>query len=327
MVEFEIIARYFAPMAGEGAFGLTDDAAILTPAPGHDLVLTKDMLVEGVHFFADDPPADIARKALRVNLSDLAAKGARPLGFLLGFAHGEAQDKHWIAQFAQGLAADSRAFHCPLLGGDTVRAPKLTLSITAFGEVPSGRMVRRQAGVEGDAIYVSGTIGDAALGLRARLDPDARWVKSLSREHRDFLLGRYLLPQPRLTLAPILLEYADGAMDISDGLVGDCDKLGQGFGRELNIGAVPLSPAAAAAIAQEPTLLDIALTGGDDYELLALIPPENCAAFEKAALQLGVAVAKIGLLGKNCGETCWLNSTGEARQFAQRSYVHGQKSP
>lgn len=331
MVEFEIIARHFAPIAGQGAFGLLDDAAILAPRPGCDIVLTKDLLVEGVHFFADDPPAEIARKALRVNLSDLAAKGAKPSGFLLGFAYGPQQDEAWVEKFAQGMAADSQLFRCSLLGGDTVRSPVLMLSITVFGEVPSGRMVQRQAGATGDAIYVSGTIGDASLGLQARLYPQADWVKALVPAHRDFLLQRYLVPQPRLALAPVLLEFAQAAMDISDGLVGDCDKLAAGFDRSVQMDHIPLSSAARAAIARDPALLDVALTGGDDYEILALVSPDKCVPFENAALQSGVAVAKIGMLGKNPGElgknrgeACWLNSIGEARSFVSRSYVHSQ---
>ena len=321
LTEFDLIARYFAPIAGPGALGLTDDAAILTPNPGQDLILTKDMLVEGVHFFADDPPASIARKALSVNLSDLAAKGAIPRGFLLGFGKSR-QDEAWIAAFAAGLCAEAFSYACPLLGGDTVSSPVLTLSITAFGEVPAGAMVKRQGGNPGDQVYVTGTIGDAALGLRMRLDPGAAWVKALSPEHRAFLADRYLHPHPRLSLATALRDYASAGMDISDGLVGDCDKLCAHLGRMMQISAVPLSHAARAAIAQEPTLLETALTGGDDYELLVAIPPVNCVAFENAALQLGVKATKIGVLGDHHGESRWLHQTGDAHIFAQRSYVH-----
>ncbi len=320
--EFELIQQLFAPMAGEGALGLIDDAAVLAPTPEHDLILTKDALVEGVHFFAEDPPASIARKALRVNLSDLAAKGGNPRGFLLALGRAERQDDAWLAGFAAGLAADSRAYGCPLLGGDTVRAGQAFFSITVVGEVPAGRMVRRQGGAPGDLLYVSGTIGDGALGLRLRLDPGADWVRRLAPEHRAHLLDRYLHPAPRCALAPLLLDHASAAMDVSDGLVGDCDKLAAHLGRRVAIADVPLSPAARAAIALEPALLDIALTGGDDYEILAAIPPDRAAAFEKAALLSGVAVARIGLLSPADSGTEWQRADGARIAFASRSFRH-----
>lgn len=320
--EFDLIAKLFAPMADEGAFGLLDDAAILAPNPGHDLVLTKDALVEGVHFFSDDPPASIARKALRVNLSDLAAKGATPRGFLLALGRGPRQDDAWLTAFAAGLAVDSRAYACPLLGGDTVKTGQAFFSITALGEVPSGRMVKRQGGAPGDVLYVSGTIGDAALGLKLRLDPQAAWAVGLAPEHRAHLLDRYLHPQPRLALAPVLLAHARAAMDISDGLVGDCDKLAAGLGRHMEITAVPLSDAARAAITLEPALLDVALTGGDDYEILAAVAPEHMAKFEYSALRLGVPVEKIGIMSSDDSGAVWRLGNGLPHDFANRSYRH-----
>lgn len=320
--EFDLIATLFAPMAGEGGLGLLDDAALLKPAPGMDLVLTKDALVEGVHFFAEDAPASIARKALRVNLSDLAAKGARPVGFLLALGRGKRQDDGWLTEFAGGLAADSRDFAVPLLGGDTVRTAQAFFSITAIGEVPNGRMIRRQGGSPGDFLYVSGTIGDAALGLRLRLEPEAEWARRLAPVHRDFLLDRYLHPQPRQVLAPVLLAHASGAMDISDGLVGDCDKLAAHFGRSMEIAAVPLSPATRAAIALNPDLLDIALTGGDDYEILAAISPAKAVAFEAEALRSGAPVVKIGVLSSADSGAEWRMGNGSSRDFADRSYRH-----
>ncbi|HRE22585.1 MAG TPA: thiamine-phosphate kinase, partial [Rhabdaerophilum sp.] len=291
--EFEMIARLFAPLAGEGAFELRDDAAILTPNPGRDLVLTKDMLIEGVHFFADDPPASLAHKALAVNMSDLAAKGARPRAFLLGLGRAERLDAEWLTAFAQGLAAASGRFGCRLLGGDTVKASQLILSVTAFGEVPSGRMVRRETGKAGDALFVTGSIGDAALGLKLRLAPEAGWARRLGVEHRASLLDRYLHPQPRLGLAPALIEHARAAMDVSDGLVGDAAKLAPHLGRIVDIPAIPFSPAAQAAFALAPELVDAALTGGDDYEILCAVPPESEERFAVHALQLGVPVTDI----------------------------------
>ncbi|WP_284178785.1 thiamine-phosphate kinase [Rhabdaerophilum sp. SD176] len=320
--EFEMIARLFAPMAGEGGLGLLDDCARLTPTPGHDLVLTKDVLVENVHYFAEDPPAEIARKALRTNLSDLAAKGARPVGFLLGLGRSPALDADWLTAFAAGLAEDSRLWGCPLLGGDTVRTGQPFLSVTAFGEVPAGRMVLRQAGEPGDALYVSGTIGDAALGLHLRLKPESPAVQGLAQPHRAFLLDRYLRPQPRLALVPVLLAHARAAMDISDGLVGDADKLAFRLGRDMAVEAVPLSPAARALVAADPALLDLALTGGDDYEILAAVPPEKAGAFERDALQCGVPVVKIGALLREGSGAVWRMGTGLERGFPRRSFAH-----
>lgn len=320
--EFDLIARYFAPMAGESALGLLDDAAYLTPSEGCDLVLTKDALVEGVHFFPDDPPASIAAKALRVNLSDLAAKGARPCGFLLALGRGPRQDDAWLEEFARILGMNAKAFGIPLLGGDTVKTGQAFFSITAIGEVPKGRMVRRQGGNPGDILFVSGTIGAAALGLQLRLKPQAKWARALDEKHRAHLLDRYLHPQPRVNLAPLLLEYASAAMDISDGLVGDAEKLAQGLGREIRIADIPLSVAVWAAVAAEPALLDTALTGGDDYEIIAAVPPEKADEFSEKALLSGIPVAKIGQLHPAGSGQRWIAADGTARHFKHRSYRH-----
>src|SRR5271165_6911376 len=215
--EDELIARFFAPYAGPAALGLRDDAALLSPPPGCDLVLTTDALVAGVHFFADDPPDSIARKALRVNLSDLAAKGARPLGFLLSLALPPDWTEAWLSAFAAALGEDGMAYGCPLAGGDTVRTPgPLTLSITAFGAVPTGRMALRSGVKPGDRLYVTGTIGDAAIGLLIRQGRGP----GIPLADRDFLLDRYLKPQPRVAFAPVMAAHAHGGMDVSDGFVG-----------------------------------------------------------------------------------------------------------
>ena len=297
--EDELIARYLAPLAGPGGFGLRDDAAIATPPPGHDLVVTKDMLVAGVHFFPDDPPDAIARKALRVNLSDLAAKGAEPSGILLGLALPHDWTEPWLAGFVAGLAEDCRTFACPVLGGDTVGMPgPLTLSITAFGTVPAGRMVPRTGARAGDAIYVSGTIGDAVLGLYLRWNrpEDRAWIAALAPEHREALLAHHLKPEPRLELREALRAHARCAMDVSDGFLGDLAKMLrlEGLGASLAVADVPLSPAVRAALALELRLLAQALSGGDDYEVIACVPPDQASGFEMAAGQAGVPVAVVG---------------------------------
>jgi thiamine-monophosphate kinase len=295
--EDEIIARFLAPIAGLGGFGLRDDAALLAPPPGTQLVLTVDALVAGVHFFVDDPPEAIAAKALGVNLSDLAAKGAEPLGCLLSLALPVDWQPAWLQRLATGFGEAAAAGSCPLLGGDTVRTPgPLTLSVTAIGAVPSGSMVHRMGARAGDRIYVSGTIGDSALGLALRLAPDAPFAAGLTAAQHEHLLDRYLRPRPRLALAGALREFAHGAMDVSDGFVGDLTKLlaSSQVSAEVELTALPLSCAAAAALLAQPSLIETIATGGDDYEILCTIPPAKAALFEAAAAHVGLPVTPVG---------------------------------
>ncbi len=297
LTEFELIARVFAPLAGEGSYGLEDDAASLTPPAGADLVLTKDALAAGVHFFAEDPWDAVARKALRVNLSDLAAKGAAPLGYMIGLGLPDDWRLEDLDAFGRGLAEDQRAFSIRLIGGDTIRSiERLVISVTAVGAVPEGRMVRRGGAMPGDRIVVTGTIGDAALGLRLRLDPGLADRLGLDEGARGHLLRRYLLPEPRLAAAAALVEHASAAMDISDGLVGDLAKMAaaSGVGVEIEAGAVPLSPAARAAIDADQALLATALTGGDDYEIAAAVPAAAVPRFLDALSAAGLSARVIG---------------------------------
>jgi thiamine-monophosphate kinase len=294
--EDRLIARYFAPIASHpAALGLTDDAAALTPPAGFDLVLTADAVSAGVHFFADDPPDAVAHRALRVNLSDLAAKGARPLGFLLTIALPRMTDEAWLGAFAAALADDARTYQCPLLGGDTTAmAGPLTISITAIGTVPQGRMVRRSGAKVGDKIFVSGTIGDAALALPIRGGETT--AAKLSAADLDFLNRRFTHPEPRLALADALLNGASAAMDISDGLAGDLAKLCRvsGVSAVIAVDKVPHSAAVRTLIEAAPPLRETALSGGDDYEILATVPPDKAAAFASEADRAGVAVTVIG---------------------------------
>lgn len=323
--EDDIIARYFRPIATHAeARGLFDDAALLTPPPGCDLVLTKDALVAGVHFFADDPPASIARKALRVNLSDLAAKGARPLGALLAIALPRPMDPEWLGAFADALGADAVRFGCPILGGDTVSTPgPVTLSITAFGAVPTGCFVPRTGAAPGHALLVSGTIGDAALGLQLRLAPDRPGFAALSAEQKAFLTDRFLHPQPRLPLAEALRDHAAAAMDVSDGLVGDFAKMmsASGCGGLVRAAQVPLSDAAAAAIAAEPALLADVLGGGDDYEIATAVPHDAVPVFRAAAQAAGIAVTVIGETYKGDGLDL-VGLDGQPLYLDRRSFSH-----
>jgi thiamine-monophosphate kinase len=235
--EFEFIARHLRPLAtARGALALTDDAALLEPAPGRQLVLAKDAMVAGVHFFAADPPGQIAQKLLRVNLSDLAAMGAAPLGYLLALARPKEITDAWLAEFCAGLAADNAAFEVPLLGGDTVSTPgPLTLSLTAIGELPRGTALLRAGARAGDDVWVSGTLGDAALGLKV-----LQGALPAAEPARAFLIERYRLPQPRLALGEALRGIASAAIDISDGLVADLGHILEvsGVGAELRVDAL-----------------------------------------------------------------------------------------
>jgi thiamine-monophosphate kinase len=326
--EDDLIATYFAPIAGPAGLGLRDDAAVLMPPPGHDIVVTTDAVIAGVHFLADDAAGDVARKALRVNLSDLAAKGAAPLGFVLALALPAEITADWLAGFAAGLADDAAQFGLPLIGGDTDKTPgPLTITVTALGHVPHGRMVRRTGVQPGDFLYVSGTIGDGALGLRLRLHAagDASWQRGLAQTAKDFLLARYLRPQPRMVLSACLLSEANGAMDVSDGLVGDLTKMLKvsAAGAIVRLDQVPLSPAAQAVIALAPDLFETAVTGGDDYEILCSVPPARAAAFEASAAVAGIAVTRIGVADAGEGQApVFLDADGKTRHFAHRSYSH-----
>jgi thiamine-monophosphate kinase len=322
--EDRLIARYFKPLAtAPGALGLTDDAAILTPPPGCDLVLTTDGVIAGVHFMPNDPPGLIARKVLRMNLSDLAAKGARPLGFLLTVALPGKIDEEWIAAFAKGLGEDAEAYGCPLLGGDTDHTPgPLSATVAAFGTVPHGKMVRRSTAKPGDIVVVTGTIGDSALGLLKQKDNilQKRW--QLTDEQSDDLKVRYLLPEPRTAVAEAVLHHAAAAMDVSDGLVGDLTKLcrASGVAGEIDVSRVPLSDAARAALAADSTLIETILTGGDDYEIVLTLAPQRLDAFRAAAKKADVEIAEIGRIV--AGEGARLMQDGKATTFVQQSYSH-----
>jgi thiamine-monophosphate kinase len=322
--EERLIARYFRPLARHpGALGLADDAAILTPLPGCDLVLTTDGIIAGVHFFADDPPDTIGRKVLRMNLSDLAAKGAKPLGFLLSAALPAGVEEKWLADFAAGLGADAERYQCPLLGGDTDRTPGPTsISIAAFGAVPQGKMIRRSTAKVGDRIVVTGTIGDAALGVLLRRDAGLAQRLQLAEPMRDHLRDRYLLPQPRNALAEAMLGHASAAMDVSDGLAGDLAKLcrASGVAAEIDVARVPLSAAARAAIDADPALVETALTGGDDYEILLTLSAERLASFRSAAEGTGVAVSEIGQV--MAGEGASFMRDGNILEFLRPSFSH-----
>ena len=322
--EDALIARYFAPLATlPGSDGLRDDAALVAPPPGHAFVVTVDALVSTVHFLPDDPPDTIARKALGVNLSDLAAKGATPYGFLLALALPPDWTDAWMGEFAAGLAEASAAFDFPLLGGDTVATPgPLTISVTAFGTVPDGPLPRRSGARPGDSLLVSGTIGDGALGLAASLGGDPVLL-GLDEAQRDHLVSRYRVPRPRVALARLVHREASASMDVSDGLAGDLVKLcaASGVTATVELDAVPLSEAALAATAASGRLLDLAMTGGDDYEILCTVPRQRVDVFVAEAKRLGVAVTQIGTI--EAGDMSpTFRKGGFAHRFGQPSFSH-----
>jgi thiamine-monophosphate kinase len=322
--EDRLIARYFRPLAKHpGALGLVDDAAVIAPPPGCDVVLTTDGVIAGVHVFADDRPEFIGRKALRMNLSDLAAKGATPIGFLLSLALPGTIDEAWLAAFAAGLGEDAERYGCPLLGGDTDRTPGPTsVSIAAFGAVPHGKMVRRSTAKTGDVIVVTGTIGDAALGVLLRRDQNLAKRWRLSEAMSSHLKQRYLLPEPRNALAHAVLQNASAAIDVSDGLAGDLAKLcrASGVAAEIDVARVPLSEAVRAAIAADPAVMETALSGGDDYEIVLTLAPDKFAVLRTAAHQAGVAVTEIGRM--TAGEGARFLHQGKTLTFARPSYSH-----
>jgi thiamine-monophosphate kinase len=309
--EFALIERHFSPLAGPGAVGLTDDAAVLVPPAGRELVLSADAMVAGVHFLPDDPPDLVGRKLLRVNLSDLAAKGAEPLGYLLTLAAPKETEDQWFAAFAAGLAQDQARFGLCLLGGDSVSTPgPVTLSLTVIGHVAPGGAVRRSGARAGDGIWVTGTIGDGALGLvvaRGRLaDPTGR------------LLDRYRLPQPRLGLR--IAGIASAAMDISDGLVQDLGHLCRlsGLVGEIDAEDVPLSAEALAAGAE---WFETCVTGGDDYELLLAVPAEQEGRLVDEARRICVAVHRIGRFRPG-PEGVVMQRRGEKLRLSQGGWSH-----
>jgi thiamine-monophosphate kinase len=301
--EFALIARHFRPLAGEGALGLTDDAALLSPPPGRELVLAADAMVAGVHFLPDDPPETIGRKLLRVNLSDLAAMGADPLGYLMTIALPRGTPDSWLEAFTLGLARDQAEYRLSVLGGDTVSTPgPLTLSLTILGTVPPGQALRRTGARPGDEIWVTGTIGDGHLGLAAArgtlVDPDG------------YLADRYRLPQPRLSIGRALRGVATACMDVSDGLVQDLGHLcrASDCGAVIHASWIPRSTAA------QDADISALITGGDDYELLFAAPP--------GSLPSGMAATRIGQFTATSLDVVVLDDAGRPMPLTRQGWSH-----
>lgn len=310
--EFQRIARFFAPLAGKGALGLQDDVALIDGPSETQYVLKTDAIVEGVHFFPDDPPGRIAQKLLRVNLSDLAAKGAMPVGYLLTTALTVRQDEAWLGNFAAGLASDQKKFGITLLGGDSTRTRgAATLSVTAIGQVARGKAPIRGGARPGDTVWMTGTLGDAALGLLVL--KRSKRVRRLRAVDKNYLIGRYRLPEPRMALGRKIARIASASMDISDGLVGDLGHIcaASKVGAVVEAARLPLSSAARAALAADPGLLRTVLTGGDDYEIL----------FTARTVPAGLPVTRIGRIAPGNGVAA-LDPAGKLMRIRKAGFVH-----
>ena len=319
--EFGLIESYFAPLSAKGAFNLKDDAALIATNPDEELVITQDAVAEGIHFFADDPADVIAQKALRVNLSDLVAKGAKPVSFSLALGIGNNTDENWIADFANGLARDCQRFGISLNGGDTFRTGAgVIVSITAIGTVPQNTYTSRLGASVGDHLYVTGTIGNAALGLLGRQGKDL----GLPEADTQFLTDHYLLPQPRLQCIDVIRQYASASMDISDGLVADIGKLcaASKTGFRLETDKIPFTHAVQSAIARNSKLLQTAITGGDDYEILFAVPPSHVEKMANIDLDLKLRVTPLGTLLEEAAGVTVVDRDGSPLHLEYAGYNH-----
>ncbi|WP_296942296.1 thiamine-phosphate kinase [uncultured Massilia sp.] len=315
--EFDLIKQYFVrDRPGRAVLGIGDDCALLAPAPGMQLAVSSDMLVEGRHFFAGADPFALGHKCLAVNLSDLAAMGAAPLGFTLALAL-PAAERAWLDGFSRGLFALADAHGCELVGGDTTRGP-LTVCITIFGELAPGRALRRDAARAGDDVWISGTLGDARLALAGYLDEVALAPADLA-----LAAPRMHVPTPRVALGRLLADegLAHAALDISDGLAGDIGHIlaASRVGAILDVDALPAGP----ALARQPQALRRRFTaaGGDDYELCFTAPADRRAAILAAGERCGVAVTRVGAITAAPGLR-WVDGAGAALALAVRGWDH-----
>ena len=321
-----IIRDVFAPLSlnARGAANLADDVATWQPAPGQEAVISIQTLVAGVHFGAGDPPGVAAAKALRINLANLSGKGASPKVYFLALAIANHTDEDWLLGFAAGLAADQQEYGCVLAGGDTVRTPgPVTISITVLGECPAGQTVRRTGARVGDQIYVTGAIGDGALGRELQFRRP-RWATMLPAADREYLISRFRLPSPRVGAAAAVRAHARAAMDVSSGLAADLDQLclASGVAAQLDAMRVPLSDSAVRALACDRRLMGLCLSGGFDYEILAAVAPEAARSFELDVRRAGIPVTRIGQCVEGAErEARVMGSYGAPLKLRRRSWV------
>lgn len=315
--EFSFIDKYLKPLAGEGSLGLVDDAALLPVSEGHDTVVTKDVLCSDVHFRTEDKPDDIAWKALAVNISDLVAMGAWPAHYMLGLALSGDTEEAWLATFTGGLREVQKAYDISLLGGDTTAVQQgIVISVTAFGYVPTGKAVTRSGARAGDTLFVTGSLGTAALGLHALEN----------RNIVDELQMRYWRPRPRTDFVNVLARYASAAADISDGLLADAGHIASASNVAMDIEEklVPVDPVARSYLKEHPDLQSCIWSGGDDYEIVFTVSPEKLDAFQQYCAVEKLTVSKVGkvISGRNVR---LLDQNGQLVEARQTGYEHFSK--
>ena len=332
--EFSLIEKYFAPLSSSGAFGLKDDAALLQIPKNKTLVVTNDAIAEGVHFLKGTDPKRIAQKAIRTNLSDLAAKGATPFAFSLALGLPSDWDNDWIKAFAKGLKADCKAFGISLCGGDTFRVSPdksgAVISITAYGHIDKKDYASRLGAKSGHALYVTGAIGDGVLGLTLATDKSNDKLQKPNAAQK-YLIDRYEIPQPRIEMIKLVAKYASASMDISDGFVGDLEKLcsASHVAANINLMDIPISKQARAQLKTQKVTPIVAvtslITGGDDHELLIVIPKSKVNSFETESKKLNFPITFLGNFKKENASFKGVNILGEDGEpiiLAHRSYTH-----
>jgi len=336
--EFDLIARVFRPLAADhpASLGLVDDAALIDPGAGNEIVVTTDSLSEGIHFRSEDAPEIVASRALGSNISDLAAMGAIPIGYTLALAAPKSTKMDWFEAFADGLGTEQVRYETGLIGGDTTSSSGgLMITITALGCVPAGCAVRRSTAQAGNDVWVTGTIGDAALGL----DILQGRLKSRTRQDRDALIERFNRPTARIAAVPLLRRFATAAIDVSDGLAADLGHIGEvsTLIADIERDAIPLSEAAQ-RLAEQPgtggrALLSRVISGGDDYEIVFTAPTEDRDAIDTHAADLNLRVSRIGTVSspteqRPAGNVRVLDDRGEALIIdGPGGYRHFQRGP
>lgn len=312
--EFDLISKYFKKPDVSASLGIGDDCALLIPTPGTQMAISTDMLVSGTHFFPDTDPRQLGHKSLAVNLSDLAAMGARPVAFTLALSL-PSPDENWLKAFSEGLFSLADIFRCELIGGDTTRGP-LNICITVFGEIPVGQALRRDKAQYGDDIWISGSIGDARLALAHSLEEI-----ELKPDEFKAVIPHLLMPIPRVALGMELRKIAHAALDLSDGLTGDLNHIleASNVGATINVDALPISP----VLAKQPRQrqLHCALSGGDDYELCFTAPVSMRSRILEASTRTGVPVTRIGYIENEKGLR-FKNSACECQQLSFTSFDH-----
>lgn len=318
--EFQWISDYLAPLAGTTSFGLKDDAATLTVADGHDLVVTQDTIAEGVHFLTSDPLDTVAQKALRVNVSDIIAKGAAPFAYSMSLGMPDKWRDADMALFCKGLARDQAHYGMTLNGGDTYRSSqKLSISITMFGSVPKGRYVSRLGAQVGDAIFISGSIGNAALGLQfadGRLAVDAKTDAEL--------IDWYRVPKPPFGLETAIAQFASASMDVSDGFLGDLRKLcsASQVAADVEMMNIPTTPSVQAMLQRDGELQKLVWGGGDDYQCLMTVPDKHVEHFRAEVQKTGHVVTQLGKICEGEAGLVSITVNGVPSSSEVESFTH-----